>query len=107
MSPRTLFSPYTRLFAVPGAAWFSLAGWVGRVIPRAVVPPVGGPLGTTCVECTGEGVVLVEPALASAAPPQPEVEPVASEAPAVVEPVQPEIDPEVAAFAAGFDDDKI
>ncbi|HEX4422682.1 MAG TPA: tetratricopeptide repeat protein [Kofleriaceae bacterium] len=39
-----------------------LAGWIGRVIPRAVVPPVGGPLGTMCVECTGEGIVLVEPA---------------------------------------------
>lgn len=39
-----------------------LAGWIGRVIPRAVVPPPGGPLGTMCIECTGEGVVLVEPA---------------------------------------------
>jgi hypothetical protein len=39
-----------------------LAGWVGRVIPRAVVPPAGGPLGAMCVECTGEGIVLVEPA---------------------------------------------
>ena len=39
-----------------------LAGWIGRVIPRAVVPPTGGPMGEVCVECTGEGVVLVEPA---------------------------------------------
>ena len=39
-----------------------LAGWIGRVIPRAVVPPPGGPLGAMCVECTGEGVVLVEAA---------------------------------------------
>jgi uncharacterized protein (AIM24 family) len=39
-----------------------LAGWVGRVIPRAVVPPTGGPMGAMCVECTGEGIVLVEPA---------------------------------------------
>jgi hypothetical protein len=39
-----------------------LAGWVGRVIPRAVVPPAGGPLGAMCVECTGEGIVLIEPA---------------------------------------------
>ncbi|HSS02499.1 MAG TPA: tetratricopeptide repeat protein [Kofleriaceae bacterium] len=39
-----------------------LAGWIGRVIPRAVVPPPGGPLGAMCVECTGEGVVLVESA---------------------------------------------
>ncbi|MGE0548462.1 MAG: tetratricopeptide repeat protein [Kofleriaceae bacterium] len=39
-----------------------LAGWIGRVIPRAVVPPNGAPLGTKCIECTGEGVVLIEPA---------------------------------------------
>ncbi len=39
-----------------------LAGWIGRVIPRAVVPPSGGPMGDFCVECTGEGVVLVDPA---------------------------------------------
>lgn len=39
-----------------------LAGWIGRVIPRAVVPPPSGPLGAVCVECTGEGVVLVEDA---------------------------------------------
>jgi hypothetical protein len=38
-----------------------LAGWIGRVIPRAVVPPAHGPLGELCVECTGEGVVLVDP----------------------------------------------
>ena len=31
VSPRTVFSPYTRLFAVPGARWFSLAGWIGRL----------------------------------------------------------------------------
>ena len=31
MSPRTLFSPYARLFVVPGARSFSLAGWVGRL----------------------------------------------------------------------------
>lgn len=38
-----------------------LAGWIGRVIPRAVVPPSGSPMGDVCVECTGEGVVLVDP----------------------------------------------
>src|SRR5689334_14881954 len=47
-----------------------LAGWIGRVIPRAVVPPTGGPMGTMCVECTGEGVVLVEPAPPAAAAPE-------------------------------------
>jgi hypothetical protein len=39
-----------------------LAGWIGRVIPRAVVPPTDGPMGDVCVECTGEGVVLIDPA---------------------------------------------
>ncbi len=39
-----------------------LAGWIGRVIPRAVVPPEGGPMGELCVECTGEGIILIEPA---------------------------------------------
>jgi hypothetical protein len=38
-----------------------LAGWIGRVVPRAVVPPNHGPMGGVCVECTGEGVVLVDP----------------------------------------------
>lgn len=40
-----------------------LAGWIGRVIPRAVVPPTDGPMGEVCVECTGEGVVLIDPAI--------------------------------------------
>jgi MFS family permease len=31
VSPRTLFGPYLRLFAVPGARAFSAAGWVGRL----------------------------------------------------------------------------
>lgn len=31
MSARTVFSPYRRLFAVPGSVAFSLAGWVGRL----------------------------------------------------------------------------
>ena len=31
VSPRTVFGPYTRLFAVPGARSFSLAGWVARL----------------------------------------------------------------------------
>src|SRR3954447_2337344 len=31
VSPRTVFSPYVRLFAVPGSAAFSVAGWVGRL----------------------------------------------------------------------------
>ncbi|MGY1811371.1 MFS transporter [Blastococcus sp. SYSU D00820] len=31
MSPRTLFAPYLRLFAVPGSRAFALAGWIGRL----------------------------------------------------------------------------
>jgi MFS family permease len=31
VSPRTVFSPYTRLFAVPGSGLFSFAGWVARL----------------------------------------------------------------------------
>jgi uncharacterized protein (AIM24 family) len=37
-----------------------LAGWIGRVVPRAVAPAAGGATSTMFVECTGEGVVLVE-----------------------------------------------
>jgi hypothetical protein len=83
-----------------------IAGWIGRVIPRAVVPASGGPLGTMCVECTGEGIVLVEPApvrddraqpavpAAEHKPPPPPPPPSADET------ARPPIDPEVAAFAA-------
>ena len=64
-----------------------MAGWIGRVIPRAVVPPSGGPMGEMCIECTGEGVVLVDPVgdptgLAPevvAAPPTPSPSPSADE----------------------------
>ncbi|TFV88060.1 MFS transporter [Blastococcus sp. CT_GayMR20] len=31
MSPRTIFSPYVRLFAVPGSSAFSFAGWLARL----------------------------------------------------------------------------
>ncbi|MGY1770109.1 MFS transporter [Blastococcus sp. SYSU D00813] len=31
MSPRTVFAPYARLFALPGARAFTAAGWVGRL----------------------------------------------------------------------------
>jgi predicted MFS family arabinose efflux permease len=31
LSPRTVFSPYLRLFAVPGSRAFSFAGWVARL----------------------------------------------------------------------------
>lgn len=56
-----------------------LGGWIGRVIPRAVVPAPHGPHGDLCIECTGEGIVLVEPTGAPALrpPPPPPPEPVA------------------------------
>ncbi|MEZ4363370.1 MAG: tetratricopeptide repeat protein [Kofleriaceae bacterium] len=49
----------------------ALAGWIGRVVPRAVMPGPQDPFVDVCVECTGEGVVLVE----SAAPPAPPLGP--------------------------------
>ena len=84
-----------------------LAGWIGRVIPRAVTPPAGGPMGATCIECTGEGIVLVEPAPppddtrvsvvtthAVVPPPPPKPEPAApAEPPGPSKPA--EIDPEL------------
>jgi uncharacterized protein (AIM24 family) len=70
-----------------------LAGWIGRVIPRAVVPPQNGPMGAMCVECTGEGIVLVEPRPEK---PAEVVEPPAEERPKPPPPPQPRPnDPEV------------
>jgi uncharacterized protein (AIM24 family) len=37
-----------------------LAGWIGRVVPRVVAPAAGGESSALFVECTGEGVVLLE-----------------------------------------------
>ena len=55
--------PLTRVKLPPSGIVYvdaaRLAGWIGRVIPRAVVPPSGAPMGDVCVECTGEGVVLI------------------------------------------------
>lgn len=60
-----LTRPLVRIKLPPSGVVFvdadRLAGWIGRVIPRAVVPPPGGPMGTMCVECTGEGIVMIEP----------------------------------------------
>jgi hypothetical protein len=57
-------APLVRVKLPPAGVVFvdatRLAGWIGRVIPRAVVPPAGSPMGDVCVECTGEGVVLVD-----------------------------------------------
>ena len=80
-----------------------LAGWIGRVIPRAVVPPPGGPLGTMCVECTGEGVVLVEPAPDDAlAVPRTATQPrIAADAPAPTPATSPARPPRGATSPAG------
>src|SRR5690606_7005657 len=85
-----------------------LAGWIGRVIPRAVVPPLGGPMGATCVECTGEGIVLIEPAperepvrevlavapapAVRATPPPPPAPSSSPTSPAAPPPIDPELD---------------
>jgi hypothetical protein len=39
-----------------------LAGWIGRVVPRWVAPIAGGAVSAPFVECSGEGVVLIEAA---------------------------------------------
>ncbi|MBP9088942.1 MAG: tetratricopeptide repeat protein [Kofleriaceae bacterium] len=45
-----------------------LAGWIGRVVPRAVNAADGGPV--TMVECSGEGVILLEPSQRRNEPPR-------------------------------------
>lgn len=47
----------------------ALAGWIGRVVPRAVTPADRGPASELFVECTGEGVVLVQEEQAPPPPP--------------------------------------
>lgn len=38
----------------------AIAGWIGRVVPRVVAPATAGASSVLFVECSGEGVVLVE-----------------------------------------------
>ncbi|HTM19659.1 MAG TPA: tetratricopeptide repeat protein [Kofleriaceae bacterium] len=38
----------------------ALAGWIGRVVPRLVAPAAGGKASAPFVECSGEGVILLE-----------------------------------------------
>jgi tetratricopeptide (TPR) repeat protein len=38
----------------------ALAGWVGRVVPRVVAPAAAGEASALFVECSGEGVVLLD-----------------------------------------------
>lgn len=46
----------------------NLAGWVGRVIPRAVAPTTRKPDTQAVVDCSGEGVILVDPIQTAAIP---------------------------------------
>jgi uncharacterized protein (AIM24 family) len=49
--------------SAPGVLYIdasAIAGWIGRVVPRAVAPAGGGAGSVLFVECSGEGVVLVE-----------------------------------------------
>lgn len=49
--------------SAPGVLYIdasAIAGWIGRVVPRAVAPAGGGAASVLFVECSGEGVVLVE-----------------------------------------------
>lgn len=81
-----------------------LAGWIGRVIPRAVMPASGGPITGVCVECTGEGVILIDP-VGQPVELAPEVRP--SKQPSTPPPPpQPKaIDPELQAFADSMAED--
>jgi hypothetical protein len=100
-----------------------IAGWIGRVIPRAVVPAVNGPLGAMCIECTGEGIVLVEPApdeaqhqpviaeskapepfTVKSQPPPPPGSPVELEPDEDDADVKPKMDPELAGFEGDPED---
>ncbi|HUH02474.1 MAG TPA: tetratricopeptide repeat protein [Kofleriaceae bacterium] len=38
----------------------ALAGWIGRVVPRLVQPAAGGKTSAAFVECSGEGVLLLD-----------------------------------------------
>jgi uncharacterized protein (AIM24 family) len=38
----------------------ALAGWIGRVVPRLVQPAAGGKSSAAFVECSGEGVLLLD-----------------------------------------------
>jgi uncharacterized protein (AIM24 family) len=79
--------PLVRIKLPPSGVVFveaaRLAGWIGRVIPRAVLPAEGGPIRGVCVECTGEGVVLLDPV---GQPVEAAVEPRATKAPSVPPP---------------------
>jgi Tetratricopeptide repeat len=71
----------------------ALVGWIGRVVPRAVMAAAGGPISSVCIECTGEGVVLVEaaePPSAAAPASAPSAAPPASTSSPAAPPSSPE-----------------
>jgi MFS family permease len=68
-APRTVFGPYARLFAVPGARAFSLTGWLARV-PMATVGLgsvllVAGETGSYALAGAVSGTLALSFALAS------------------------------------------
>ncbi len=72
----------------------ALAGWIGRVVPRAVAPAGTSRLSELFVECTGEGVVLVqEEHGVNLAVPVHEKEKAKREAPAEPAPAAPPAEP--------------
>ncbi len=99
-----LRKPFARVKLAPNGVVFvdasRLGGWIGRVIPRAVVPPAGSPLGEICIECTGEGIVLIDPI--GTDQPVRVAAPVEAPAPAAAEAADP-IAPEPAKSSPGQD----
>lgn len=81
-----------------------LAGWIGRVIPRAVMPAAGGPITGVCVECTGEGVVLIDP-VGQPVELAPEVRPSKQPSQPPPPPQPKQLDPELQAFADSMAED--
>lgn len=81
-----------------------LAGWIGRVIPRAVMPAAGGPITGVCVECTGEGVILIDP-VGQPVEVAPEVRPSKQPSTPPPPPQPKQLDPELQAFADSMAED--
>jgi MFS family permease len=69
VSPRTVFSPYARLFAVPGSAAFSFAGWLARlpmpILALGAVLVVEGATGSYGLGGGVAGILALATSLAS------------------------------------------
>lgn len=89
----------------------ALAGWIGRIVPRACKPQLpanASHLADLFLECTGEGVLLIEEELPRPAAPAPAPNPdgASPEAPAAAEPTSDATPPPTAADLLGnLDDD--